>query len=398
MLKQESEEDFGALLDEYEQRVPVPRRKDKIQVGARVRGQVVSVGREAVFVSLGAKAEGVLDIAQVTDADGKVTVAQGDTLEALVAEMRGDTPVLRVSMGRGADGRAELEQAHEHQIPVEGLVTAVNKGGVEVQVAGVRGFCPMSQLANRFVEDPSVFVGQRLQFRITRYESGRGAPNIVLSRRALLEEEAAAQAAETRTRLHEGAVMRGTVTSIKPYGAFIDLGGIDGMLPVSELSFARVESPGEVLSEGQTLDVQVLRIEKTGDPKRPEKISLSLKALAEDPWDEVERRFTAGARVHGKVVRLQNFGAFIELLPGVEGLVHISELGAGRRIQHPREVVRLGDEVEVEVLAVDRERRRISLSMASSRPEAGEDGEPAYQPPVSPRSLGTFADLLKNKR
>ena len=394
------DEDFAALLDEYEQHAPMPGRRSSPKVGDMVRGQVISVGREAAFVALGAKAEGVLDLEQIIDADGQVTVKPGDTVEARVTELRGDTPVLRTAMGRGPDARAELAQAQEHQIPVEGLVTAVNKGGVEVQVAGTRAFCPMSQLDNRYVEDPASFVGQKLTFRITRYETGRGTPNLVLSRRALLEEEAAVRAAETRTKLHEGAVMAGTVITIKPYGAFVDIGGIEGLLPIGELSFARVDQTSDILAVGQRLEVQVLKIEKTGDPKRPEKISLSLKALATDPWDEVDRRFGEGGRVRGTVTRLQPFGAFVELLPGVEGLVHISELGAGRRIQHPREVVRTGEEVEVQVLSVDRERRRISLSMAAvtRTDEAAAEAEAIREMPSSPRSLGTFADLLKGKR
>lgn len=393
------DEDFAALLDEYEQSAPMPRRRNLPKVGDMVRGQVISVGREAAFVALGAKAEGLLELEQITDADGNVTVQPGDTVEARVVELRGDTPVLRTSMGRGPDARAELAQAHEHQIPVEGLVTAVNKGGVEVQVAGTRAFCPMSQLDNRYVEDPASFVGQKLTFRITRYEVGRGTPNIVLSRRALLEEEAAVRAAETRATLHAGAVLAGTVTTIKPYGAFVDIGGIEGLLPISELSFARVDQTSDILTVGQRLEVQVLKVEKTGDAKRPEKISLSLKALANDPWDEVDRRFGQGGRVRGTVTRLQAFGAFVELLPGVEGMVHISELGAGRRIQHPREVVRVGEEVEVQVLSVDRERRRISLSMAAvaRSEEAAAEAEAMREMPSSPRSLGTFADLLKGK-
>lgn len=403
MKNPEQNEDFGALLDQFEREQPSGGRREVPKIGDTVRGRVVSVGSEAVFVALGAKAEAMMDLNQVMDEQGEVRVSVGDTIEARVVEMRGDTAVLRMAMGtsRGPEAKAELVQAHAHGIPVEGLVTAVIKGGVDVQVAGMRAFCPISQLDDKFVQDPALFVGQRLTFRITRYEFDRKNPNLVLSRRVLLEEENKIRAAETRASLREGAVVTGKVTSIKPYGAFVDLGGLEGMIHVSELGFARVENPADVLAEGQQVEVQVLRMEMTGDAKRPERIALSLKALAHDPWEEVEQRFPEGTKVRGKVARLQQFGAFVEVLPGIEGLVHISQLGAGRHLQHPREVVRVGDEVEVTVLGVDRARRRISLSIVPAEAEHEANAEDMAQHTTkspAPAKLGTFADLLNKKK
>jgi small subunit ribosomal protein S1 len=397
----EQEEDFGALLDQFEREQPASQRRKLPQVGDVVRGRVVSIGSESAFVELGSKAEAMIELAQMRDAEGVPRVAVGDTIEARVAEMRGDTVVLRMTMGKGPEAKAELVQAHAHGIPVEGLVTAVIKGGVEVQVAGMRAFCPISQLADKFVEDATTFVGQKLSFRITRYEFDRKQANLVLSRRALLEEENQARAEETRASLREGAVMTGKVTTIKPFGAFVNLGGIEGMIHVSELGFSRVENPADVLHEGQEVQVQVLRIEKTNDPKRPERIALSLKALAEDPWDEALARFPEGVQTRGKIVRLQQFGAFVELLPGVEGLVHISQLGAGRHIQHPREVVKVGEEVDVTVLGVDREKRRISLALPGAVSENEANAEDVAEHTVktaSPARFGTFADLLDKKK
>jgi small subunit ribosomal protein S1 len=399
----EQNEDFGALLDQFEREQPSGGRRKLPNIGDSVRGRVVSVGSEAVFVALGSKAEAMIELSQVMDEQGEVRVSVGDTIEARVVEMRGETAVLRMSMGtsRGPEAKNELTQAHAHGIPVEGLVTGVIKGGVEVQVAGMRAFCPISQLDDKFVQDATLYVGQRLTFRITRYESDRKNPNIVLSRRALLDEENKVRAAETRASLREGAVVTGKVTSIKPYGAFVDIGGLEGMIHVSELGFARVENPADVLQEGQQVEVQVVRMEKTGDAKRPERIALSLKALAKDPWEEVEQRFPQGTQVRGKVTRLQQYGAFIEVLPGIEGLVHISQLGGGRRIQHPREVVRVGDEIEVNVLGVDRERRRISLAMLGAESEHEANAEDVAQHTTqapAPAKLGTFADLLNKKK
>lgn len=360
-----NEKDFGAELNEFEQNNPSAQNIELPSVGDTVQGEVVSIGNDSLFISLGGKAEAVLGLDQVTDDNGEHNVQVGDTIEAKVAEIQGAQVILRISMGKGPDARGELQQAFEHQIPVEGLVTGVIKGGVEVQLAGLRAFCPISQLDNRFIEDPAQFVGQKLQFRIIRYESGRGSHvNIVLSRRVLREEEAAERAVETRAKLHKGAVLTGTVTSIKGYGAFVDLGGVEGMLHISELSFQRVEHPSDVVQVGQELEVQVIKVEKTDNPKRPEKIGLSLKALAKDPWQTAFDDLHEGMTLTGKVMRIQPFGAFVEVRPGVEGLVHISQMVAGRRIQHPREAVSEGDEVEVVVLGLEPSRRRISLSMS----------------------------------
>ena len=298
-------------------------------------------------------------------------------------------------MGQGHVAKAELEQAFSLGLPVEGLVSGVNKGGVEVTVAGVRAFCPISQLDIRHVEDAASYVGRRLTFQISRYEPR----NIVLSRRALLEEEQRRQATETRTRLVPGAVMRGKVSSIKDYGAFIDLGGIEGMVHVSELGFARVGHPKDVLTVGQEVEVAILKIEKSDDPRRPEKVSLSIKSLERDPWDDTTARFTEGARVPGTVMRVELFGAFVEVAPGVEGLVHTSELGSTRKVNHAREVVKVGQKVEVTVLAIDREHRRLSLSLAQNDggPDGGYDKDdmPA---PRAPERFGTLADLLTAKK
>lgn len=269
------------------------------------------------------------------------------------------------------------------------------KGGLEVEVAGVRGFCPASQVDARFVADQSIFVGQRLQFRVTQYERG----NLVLSRRALLEEENARKAEALKDKLEVGAVLRGRVTGFKPFGAFIDLGGVEGMLHVSELGHSRVEKPEDVLALGQELDVAIKSIEPATDGKRP-RIALSIKALMDDPWGQAVKSLTAGATVTGTVTRLQPFGAFIEVLPTIEGLVHVSELGAGRRINHPKEVVEVGQTVEVIILSIDPEKRRLSLSMAAAakQAEANELAEARAMVKPAPAKLGTLADLFNKKK
>jgi small subunit ribosomal protein S1 len=369
------------------------------QIGAEIKGRVLSIGRDAVFIDLGGKDDGILAIDEVRGPDGQLTVAVGDEVSARVVELDGRSGgvVLRRVLGRGADSRAELQQAFELGIPVEGQVTGVVKGGVEVQVAGVRAFCPISQLELRHVEDASPLVGQKHRFRITRFEETGRSVNVVLSRRALLEEDQRAQAAELRKRLVVGAVLRGKVSAIKDYGAFIDLGGIEGMLHVSELSFQRARHPKDVLTIGQEIEVQVIKLERVDDPRKAdhklEKVSLSLKSLERDPWSEVETRLPEGTRLPGTVARLETFGAFVELEPGIEGLVHISELGKGRQLRHSREALKVGQRVEVVVQAVDREKRRISLALAGGEGDR-EVGELPAPVSSAPARFGTLGDLL----
>ncbi|HTQ79880.1 MAG TPA: S1 RNA-binding domain-containing protein, partial [Thermoanaerobaculia bacterium] len=311
--------DFGAILAEFEQAQPSPESTQAPKAGDKVSGKILSIGPEAAFVDLGGKAEGMIELAQLKDAEGQLTVQVGDTLEATVTGVDSETGslVLKRRVGRGAEAKSEIEQAHQNGIPVEGLVTAVVKGGVEVQVSGLRGFCPVSQLDLRYVEDPERFVGQRLTFRVTKYEEGTKGrrPNIILSRRALLEEEQKSKAAETREKLHPGAIVRGKVTSLTDYGAFIDLGGLEGMLHVSEIGYARTAHPKDVLSIGQELDVQILKIEPAKGGKQGERISLSRKALEADPWKDAAERFPENTKVKGRVMRLETFGAFIEVAP-----------------------------------------------------------------------------------
>jgi small subunit ribosomal protein S1 len=385
-------EDFAAMFAEYEREHGGGKRQRGPRVGDTVRGRVVSVGADSAFVDLGGKAEGALDLSDARDAEGRPTVAVGDEVEARVVGAEEGQILLRRTLGHGKQAHAELQQAFELGVPVEGLVTAVNKGGLEVQVAGARAFCPISQIDARHVEDAAAFVGQRLQFRITRYESaGRGRENIVLSRRALLEEEQRARAAETQKKLVVGAVLDGTVRTIKDYGAFVDLGGIEGMLHVSELGFQRVASPRDVLAEGQALTVQIIKIEKSADPRKHDKISLSLKSLQADPWRDAAARFPEGTKLAGTVVRVEPFGAFVEIAPGLEGLVHVSEMGGGRGAQ-ARNLARVGQGVEVRVLAVDADKKRISLSMEAA-PEPLEEMPEAGRAPA--KSFGTLGDLLK---
>ncbi|ESQ09655.1 MAG TPA: 30S ribosomal protein S1 [Chromatiaceae bacterium] len=389
--------DFEALMRELE-KTEKAVAASLPKIGEQIHGTIIALNDEQVFVDVGGKAEASMDIANLRDRDGVITAAVGDQLTAVVTgvDVENSTLVLGTRDATKPHSHEELEAAYQHGLPVEGVITGTIKGGVEVQLTGYkqRAFCPASQVDIRFIEDLSTLVGERCAFRITKFEGGRRI-NMVVSRRALLQEEQEARATATREQLKEGAVMSGTVTGMKDFGAFIDLGGIEGMVHISELALGRVRHPEEVLQVGQEVEVAVLRIEQTGNPKRPEKIALSIRALAKSPWSDASDRYRPGTRVDGRITRTQPFGAFVEIEPGLEGMIHISELGADRRVNHPDEIVSTGQKVTATVLQVDGERRRIGLSL---NPEAAPQMEAtrASQPEddVSQTS-GTFGDLLK---
>ncbi len=393
------DEDFAAMFAASE-RDGKQARRPTFAIGDRVRGKVVSVGEEVTIIDLGGGGEGTLETVELRDPSGQLTVKVGDVLEARVVA-QGDRPgfvSLRQGAGHGASGRTSLEEAAATGLPVTGVVTVVNKGGVEVDVAGTRAFCPLSQLELRQVVDPAAYIGQRLEFRVTRYEDDRRGANVVLSRRALLEEAMQSRAVETRSKLVVGAVLSGVVTALKDFGAFVDVGGIEGLLPASEIGFQRNTRPADVLTVGQPITVAVLRIEKRDDPRRPEQVSFSLKSLERDPWQDAAAELPAGTLTRGQVTRVEQFGAFVELRPGVEGLLHIGELGAGKQLRHARDAAKPGDVLEVTVLSIDLEKRRISLGLGA-REEGVDDEGRAAAARVSGKGggMGTFADLLKGK-
>jgi small subunit ribosomal protein S1 len=386
------DEDFAAMFAASEQAKPRGAKRPK--VGDLVKGTIVTLGKDSVFVDLGGKAEGQLDRAQVTDPEGKLLVKVGDVVEARVVSDAGGVLSLRTKLGRGPEERAELAQAHDLGIPVEGLVTEVVKGGLSVDVAGVRGFCPASQIDTRFVEDLNVYIGQRLTFRITRYEPR----NLVLSRRALLEEENERRATETRKSLVPGLVVRGKVVGFKPFGAFVDIGGIDGLLHVSDMAYTRNVKPSDVVAIGDVIDVKILKI-----GKETKKISLGLKQLLPDPWSLVPEKYPVGSRVKGKVARVADFGAFVELEAGIEGLIHVSEMSWTRKNVRAQDIVKEGDQVEVVILGVNPADKRIALGLKQALGDPWEEAVKKYPAGgvaegkvTSLTKFGAFVDLGDN--
>jgi len=348
----------------------------EVKVGDRLRGKIASLNDEYAFIEYGGRAEARLACSELRDKSQQVVLRVGDAVSATVSSVD-DGVVLTLGRRRGVVHAARLRVAFENKVPVQGTVKSQNKGGFDVQVGGIRAFCPLSQIDRTYVEDPTAFVGKSYSFRVLRWENG--GRNIVVTRRALLEEEAKEKAVDTRKKLGVDAVLEGTVTRIQPFGAFVDLGGLEGLLHVSRMSHGRIDDPHSVVQVGQTVAVRVLAIENEGT--RKERISLALSDLGPDPWETLVQEHKEGDVVRGSVARLTDFGAFIQLASGVDGLVHISEI-ASQRIQHPQEVLQVGQEVEVRILRIEPDKRRVSLSI---RQVAGEAPARPRREPRPPR-------------
>jgi small subunit ribosomal protein S1 len=367
MNQDRSTDDFASLFEASAEGARSTKGK-QLTLGEPCRAEVVQVGQGGVFVeildreTLGKRPEAYLDVLELRE-QGTLGLKPGDVIDAVVVAIeRGGAVRLGRSVGKPA-GINELQNAYEAKLGVEGKVSAVNKGGLEVEVAGQRAFCPTSQIERGYVADPQTYVGKSLTFLVTELRDG--GKRIVLSRRALLEQQAAQSRERTLAQLQVGAAVRGTISAVREFGAFVDLGGVEGLIPTSELSFDRGKKAADVLSPGDVVEVQVRAIQ-TGVPnKRGEpsvKITLSLKALAVDPWETVEQNVPIGKVLPGSVTRLMDFGAFVQLAPGIEGLLHVSELGG--KVAHPAAVLSAGQQLQVVVRSIDRAARKISVSLA----------------------------------
>jgi small subunit ribosomal protein S1 len=364
-----------------------------LKPGQRMEAVIVKISPEWVFIDVGGKHEGYLDRREFLDKEGNLTVQEGQTIRAYFLSSQHNEKLFTTKLGAGEAGRAFLEDAWHNGIPVEGVVEREVKGGFEIKVAGdTRGFCPFSQMGLFRIETPANWVGQRLAFKIIEYgERGR---NVVLSHRAILEVEQAKLREGLKESLKEGQMVKGTVVSLQKFGAFVDLGGIQALIPISEIVWEHVTDISEKLSIGQEVEAVILRLDWEKD-----RISLSLRSKLPDPWERVATEFPEGSSFTGTVARLTKFGAFITLLPGVDGLIHISKLGRGKRITHPSEVLTDGQSVAVKIEKIDRETKRISLALlGDDEEEKGEELEDFQQyVGKAPGSFGSLGDALQKK-
>ncbi|MDE3000355.1 MAG: 30S ribosomal protein S1 [Gemmatimonadota bacterium] len=352
-----SSDEFASLLEGEPDGAPAPL----LSVGQRLSGRIQSIDQTSVFVDYGGRSEAVVDVQELKDEQGEVSCGVGDTIEAFVASVENE---VRLTLSRRTGNVRILRQAYENGIPVDGRVTGFNSGGLVVNLGGRRAFCPVSQIDTGYSKDLASYAGQTLTFKIVEFR-GRGR-NIVLSRRAHLEAEAARRADELREKLSEGAEVTGKITRLERFGAFVDLGGVEGLVHISEIAHSRVGHPKDVLRSGDEVNVKILELKGLGGDK--ERISLSIKALLPDPWDGALEKYREGEDITGKVVSVQQFGAFVEVVPGVEGLVHVSQL-ARSRVARPADVVSVGQEVRARIRKIDRDKKRISLSMRDLQEE-----------------------------
>jgi small subunit ribosomal protein S1 len=393
----EPEDDFAAMFE-------ASIRTRRYEQGQTIEGTIVAISPEVAFVNVGGKGEATISIDELQNDEGGLEVAVGDRIQAVVVSTSGGL-VLSRRLARGAASARQLEDAFRAGLPVEGKVERAVKGGYEVRVAHQRAFCPISQIDILRNTDPAEHIGRVYAFRIVEYkDEGR---NLVISRRALLEEERRANAVEVRRSIVPGAVITGRITSVRDYGAFVDLGaGVEGLLHVSEMGWSRVADTSQIATPGEPITVKVLRVDEDG-----KKIALGLKQLSDDPWSTVPATYEVGQVRTGRVTRLAEFGAFVELEPGVEGLAHASTFPPGQSRGWARSVP-VGTTAAFEIVSVDPEKKRIgvalveegsarargaaSSSAAPGTPDAEDIREYSARAAAAPtESFGSLADKLR---
>ena len=338
-----------------------------LEEGTIVKGEVVRVDEDNVLVDVNFKSEGQIPTAEFRDANGNICVSVGDKVDVYVArknEMEG-TISLSFEKAKRMQLFDQLEDVQEKNGTIKGVITRRIKGGYTVDLGGVEAFLPGSHVDLRPVPDMDALVNQEYEFRILK--SNRRRSNVIVSRRVLLEEERDSKRQGLLQTLDEGQIVRGRAKNITEYGVFVDLGGLDGLLHITDMSWKRIRHPKEMVQLGQELELKVLSFDKD-----TQKVSLGLKQLVSDPWQDITSKYPEGARLSGKVTNLVDYGAFVELEPGVEGLVHISEMSWTRKLRHPSQMVRVGDEVEVVILGVDQDKKRVSLGMKQVKPNPWE--------------------------
>ncbi|MFP4128937.1 MAG: 30S ribosomal protein S1 [Desulfonatronovibrio sp.] len=364
------EESFAQMLEDSEMDAG-----QELKPGDKVRGRIISIGQDQVYIDTGSKIDGVVDKEELLDNEGNLTLQEEDVVELfVVSRNQGE---IRLGASFGSQGGVEqLVQAMEQEIPVQGKVKETCKGGFRVQVMGKHlAFCPMSQIDNRMVDDPQSLVGETFLFLISRVEeNGR---NIVVSRRSLLDKEQASSLREFTRQVQPGDEVKGKVTRIEPYGVFVEIApGLEGLVHISEMSWSRNLKPEEIVSPGDSISVKLLNIQETD--KGQIRIGLSMKQAQADPWDKITDLFEPGSVVEGVVTRIAPFGVFVELSPGIEGLVHISEMSYLKRVHKPDDEVEPGQKIRVKIKGIDTDERRVSLSIRDAEGDPWEGVSERY--------------------
>lgn len=345
----------------------------KVEIGAVIQGQVVAIDNDWITVDTGLKSEGIIERGEFLNEAGELEVAVGDTVDVVIEKVdngMGQTVLSREKAKREESWRA-LEQLHENDEVVTGLISSKVKGGFTVEIGSVRAFLPGSLVDVRPIRETTHLEGKELEFKVIKIDKVRN--NIVVSRRAVMEAENSAERDELLAKLEEGMEVQGIVKNLTDYGAFVDLGGIDGLLHITDMAWKRIKHPSEAVEVGQELKVKVLKFDRERN-----RVSLGLKQLGSDPWSEVEQTYPVGTITKARVTNLTDYGCFAEIAEGIEGLVHVSEMDHTNKNIHPSKVVQVGDEVNVMVLEIDGERRRISLGIKQTMPNPWEEFDKKY--------------------
>lgn len=355
-----SDVDFGAILDQYE------REQEAFQEGSMVTGKVIDINERGVLIDFGFKSEGIAPIEDFTE-NGEVTVKRGDEVEVQIKSMESQEGLPHLSRADARRARAwdDLEKAYQEGRTVKGRVAETIKGGLRVDINGVSAFLPGSQVDSRPIRHLDSFRGQEIEAKVIKLNRKRS--NVVLSRKDVLDEQNKSRKEETLDNLEEGIIVEGQIKSLTEYGAFVDLGGIDGLLHVTDMSWGRLMNPNEMFKVNDMVQAKVLKFDRN-----KERVSLGYKQLLPDPWESVGERFPVGTRLKGRVASVTDYGAFIEIEPGIEGLVHVTEMSWSKRMKHPNKLVNADDIVDVLVLGVDPKARRVSLGMKQVQPDPWE--------------------------
>lgn len=372
-------QDFSKILESYE-------KEAAIEEGQVVVGTVVDISEQNVIVDIGYKCEGVVPRQELLDYQGNLSVKPGDRIEVFIRSLedRDGYALLSRAEAQRIKSWDQIRRSYQDQQTITAYVKERIKGGLKVDLGGVEAFLPGSQIDLRPVHNPESYVGQTIEVRVIKLNRRRN--NVVVSRKAVLEEIANKKKAEILSQIEEGIIMEGTIKSLTDYGAFIDLGGVDGLLHITDMSWGRIKSPSELFKVGDQVQVKVLKFDR-----EKERISLGYKQLLPDPWDTAAERYPKGSRARGRVVSTTDYGAFVELEPGIEGLVHVTEMVWSRRLRHPSKIVSVGQEVEVVVLDIDTKNRRISLGMKQTTPDPWETIAERYH--VGSRVTGKVRSL-----
>ncbi|MBF9016008.1 MULTISPECIES: 30S ribosomal protein S1 [unclassified Oceanispirochaeta] len=376
-----AEEDFAALFEDSYSAI------ESMEPGQAIETDIVSISGDSIFLQLSGKSEGVLEKEELTDKDGTLSVKEGDRIKVYFLQAKNGEMQFTTKISGNKAGQAILENAFNSGIPVEGVVEKEIKGGFAVKIGESRAFCPYSQMGQKRVENASEYVGKHMTFKIMEHsENGR---NILVSNRAILEEEHKKQVEVLKKKLKEKMVIKGSVTRVQDFGAFVDLDGVQALLPISEISRSRVHDINKVITVGQEVEASIIKLDW-----QSERITLSMKALLSDPWDDAKNKYKADSKHSGTVVRITDFGAFVNLEPGLDGLIHISDLKTDSRDDNPEDILKQGQTLSVQINSVDVERKRISLKPVSMTEESAE-----YKKYLEPETdtYNPFADLLKDK-